>query len=187
MAYDAVMSRIRFVNTKENEVLTSRSSGLDEIDWRLLRELQADARLSYNELARRVHLSAPAVAERVRRLEQDGVIVGYCARVDPARAGHPLLAFVQLRCTLGHCLLRTASEDDYPEIAEIHKLSGEHCTLLKVRAASLAHLEGLVERLGQHGEMRTHIVLSTQFDRRVIEPPPPARPVTPAERWGTGR
>jgi Lrp/AsnC family leucine-responsive transcriptional regulator len=96
-------------------VSASRSNGLDEIDWHLLRELQADARLSYNEL------------------------------------------------------------------------SGEHCTLLKVRAASLAHLEGLVERLGKHGEMRTHIVLSTQFDRRVIEPPPPARPVTPAERWGTGR
>ncbi|MDQ3695303.1 MAG: Lrp/AsnC family transcriptional regulator, partial [Chloroflexota bacterium] len=135
----------------------------DNLDWRLLAELQADARLSYNELARRVHLSSPAVAERVRRMEQAGIITGYSARVDPARAGQPLLAFIQLRCSLGACLLKTTRAQDYPELVEIHKLSGEHCTLLKVRASSLAHLEGLIERLGTHGEMRTHIVLSTQY------------------------
>lgn len=155
----------------------------DEVDWKLLGELQADGRLSFNELARRVHLSPPAVAERVRRLEQGGIITGYAARVDPARAGQPLLAFIQLRCSLGRCLLRTTTAQDYPELAEVHKLSGEHCTLLKVRAASLAHLEGLVERLGTHGEMRTHIVLSTQYDGRPIEPTDPDRPVTRAEGW----
>ncbi|MGI8652377.1 MAG: Lrp/AsnC family transcriptional regulator [Geodermatophilaceae bacterium] len=155
----------------------------DELDWRLLAELQADARLSYNELARRVHLSSPAVAERVRRMEQAGIITGYSARVDPARAGQPLLAFIQLRCSLGTCLLKTTRAQDYPELAEIHKLSGEHCTLLKVRASSLAHLEGLIERLGTHGEMRTHIVLSTQYDGRPVEQPLPDRPVTASAGW----
>lgn len=162
---------------------TSQSVKLDDVDWRLLAELQKDARLSYNKLGRLVHLSAPAVAERVRRLEQAGVIAGYTARIDPARAGQPLTAFIQLRCTLGKCLLRTTSADDYPEVAEIHKLSGAHCTLLKARANSLAHLEGLIERLGEHGEMRTHIVLSTQYDWRPIQPPPTQRPITPAEGW----
>lgn len=160
-----------------------RSMSLDDVDWRLLGELQADGRLSFNELARRVHLSPPAVAERVRRLEQAGVITGYSARVDPARAGQPLLAFIQLRCRLDRCLLRTSTSDDYPELAEVHKLSGEFCTLLKVRASSLAHLEGFVERLGTHGEMRTHIVLSTQYDGRPVQQPLPQRPVTPAEGW----
>ena len=155
----------------------------DELDWRLLAELQADARLSYNELARRVHLSSPAVAERVRRMEQAGIITGYSARVDPVRAGQPLLAFIQLRCSLGTCLPKTTRALDYPELVEIHKLSGEHCTLLKVRASSLAHLEGLIERLGTHGEMRTHIVLSTQYDGRPVEQPPPDRSVTPSAGW----
>lgn len=156
---------------------------LDNLDWRLLEELQADGRLSFNELARRVHLSPPAVAERVRRLKQAGIITGYAATVDPARAGQPLLAFVQLRCSLGSCLLKTTSAADYPELVEIHKLSGEHCTMLKVRATSLAHLEGLIERLGVHGEMRTHIALSTQYDGRPVQRPMPERPVTSSQGW----
>lgn len=156
---------------------------LDDVDWRLLRELQSDGRLSYNALARRVHLSAPAVAERVRRLEQDGVITGYTATIDAGRAGQPLLAFIQLRCTRTSCLLRTTTADAYPEVVEIHKLSGEYCTMLKVRATTLAHLEGLIERLGYHGEMRTHIVLSTQYYGRPVQPATPERPTTQAEGW----
>ncbi|MBA3310994.1 MAG: Lrp/AsnC family transcriptional regulator [Nocardioidaceae bacterium] len=156
---------------------------LDEVDWRLLAELQTDGRLSFNELARRVHLSPPAVAERVRRLEQAGVIAGYSAQVDPSLTGQPLLAFIQLRCRLGNCLLKTTASDDYPELVEVHKLSGEYCTMLKARASSLAHLEGLVERLGTHGEMRTHIVLSTQYAGRPVQPPTPERPVLPSEGW----
>lgn len=143
---------------------STSSPSLDDLDWQILHELQDDARLSFNELARRVHLSGPAVAERVRHLERDQIITGYTARVDPARAGQPLLAFIELRCSLGRCLLRTTTAPDYPEIVEVHKLSGEHCTTLKVRTTSLAHLEGLTERLGEHGDIRTHIVLSTQYD-----------------------
>jgi Lrp/AsnC family leucine-responsive transcriptional regulator len=164
-------------------VETSQSPELDDLDWQLLAELQTDGRLSYNQLARRVHLSPPAVAERVRRLERSGVITGYHAHVDATRAGASVLAFIQMRCRLGSCLLRTSTADEYPEVAEIHKLSGEHCTLLKVRTASLTHFEGLVERLGKHGELRTHIVLSTQYEGRPVQPPTEARPVTRAEGW----
>lgn len=157
---------------------------LDTLDWRLLAELQADGRLSYKELGRRVNLSAPAVAERVRRLEETGVIRGYRADVDARQAGQPILAFVQMRCTLGNCLLKTSASGDFPEIVEIHKLSGDHCSMLKVRAASLEHLEGLFERLGKHGEMRSSVVLSTQFDGRPVEPPAEDfLHATPAEGW----
>jgi Lrp/AsnC family transcriptional regulator, leucine-responsive regulatory protein len=144
---------------------------LDDTDWRILRELQADGRLTFNELGRRVNLSPPAVAERVRRLEEGGVITGYQARVDPARAGLPLSAFVQMRCRLDHCLLQTSKASDYPEVVEVHKLSGDHCSMLKVRAASMEHFEGVLERLGRHGEMRTSIVLSTQYEGRPVEAP----------------
>lgn len=160
---------------------------LDATDWRILEELQTDGRLSYNQLSRRVNLSAPAVAERVRRLETAGVITGYHARVDPAEAGSPVAAFVQLRCSLGRCLLKTTEASDYPEVVEVHKLSGDYCSMLRVRTASMTHFEGLIERLGAHGDMRTSIVLSTQYDGRPVERPaaPAARDVTPSEGWGS--
>jgi Lrp/AsnC family leucine-responsive transcriptional regulator len=156
---------------------------LDGMDWRLLAELQADGRLSYNELSRRLHLSAPAIAERVRKLEQAGVITGYRAIVDAAATGAPLVAFIQLRCAVGHCLLRTTAEGDFPEIAEIHKLSGEFCTMLKVRAADLAHLEGVIDAIGRRGELRTHIVMSTPFERSTVEPSRVDRHVEVSEGW----
>lgn len=160
------------------------SRSLDQTDWRILAELQRDGRLSFNQLARRVNLSPPSVAERVRRLEESGVIAGYQARIDPARAGLPLTAFVQMRCAHGRCLLKTTTADDLPEVVEVHKLSGNSCTMLKVRVASMLHLEGLLERLGQHGEMNSHVVLSTQYEGRPVQPPrPDERPVTMSEGW----
>ena len=157
---------------------------LDSTDWRILDELQRDGRLSYNQLARRVNLSAPAVAERVRRLEESGVIAGYQAQVDPAKAGFPLTAFIQMRCTPGRCLLKTTTADDLPEVVEVHKLSGAICSMLKVRVASMVHLEALFERIGEHGEINTHIVLSTQYEGRPVEPlAEQARPITVSAGW----
>lgn len=156
----------------------------DQTDWRIIAELQRDGRLSYNQLGRLVNLSSPAVAERVRRLEESGVITGYQARIDPARVGLGLTAFVQLRCALGRCLLKTSAAEDFPEVTEVHKLSGNWCSMLRVRAASMRHLEGLLERLGEHGEMNSHIVLSTQYEGRPVEPPPAGnRPVSEPAGW----
>jgi Lrp/AsnC family leucine-responsive transcriptional regulator len=153
-------------------VMTFRSEKpLDDVDWRLLDLLQADGRLSFKELGRRINLSAPAVAERVRRLEDTGVITGYRAQVDARQAGQPLQAFVEMQCALGSCLLKTSKSEDYPEVVEIHRLSGDHCTMLKIRAASLEHFEGLLERLGKHGELRSTVVLSTQYEGRPVQPP----------------
>ncbi len=157
---------------------------LDSTDWRILDELQRDGRLSYNQLAKRVNLSSPAVAERVRRLEESGVIAGYQAQVDPAKAGFPLTAFIQMRCTPGRCLLKTTTADDLPEVVEVHKLSGAICSMLKVRVASMVHLEALFERIGEHGEINTHIVLSTQYEGRPVEPlAEQARPITVSAGW----
>ena len=107
----------------------------------------------------------------MRRLEETGVITGYRAQVDPRRAGQPLQAFVEMRRALSSCLLKTSKSEDYPEVVEIHRLSGDHCTMLKIRAASLEHFEGLLERLGKHGELRSSVVLSTQFEGRPVQPP----------------
>lgn len=158
---------------------------LDALDWQILRELQADARLSYNQLARRVGLSSPTVAERVRRLEEAGVIVGYRAEVDPSRVGLPVMALIHLRCRSGCCLLQTRNETDFPEIIEVLKVSGSHCAVLKAVATSHAHVETLIKRLKKHGEVQTSVVWSKGLERRAIDweaglPDVPA--VTP--EWG---
>jgi Lrp/AsnC family leucine-responsive transcriptional regulator len=118
---------------------------LDATDWAIIGEIQRDARLSFNQLAKRVNLSAPSVAARIRRLEETGVIEGYHARISPAAVGWPVTAFVQLHCHPGRCLLKTAAAENFPEIAEIHRLSGSSCTMVTVRTASMAHLSSLLE------------------------------------------
>jgi len=142
---------------------------LDATDWRILRELQKDARLSFNELGRRVALSAPAAAERVRKLEDRGVITGYSAQIDPSQVGLPLLLFIQMRCDPEKCLLRTSTADSFPEVLEMHKLSGNYCTLLKVAVSSMQHMEALTERLGKHGHVIVNIVTSSALTNRVID------------------
>jgi Lrp/AsnC family leucine-responsive transcriptional regulator len=93
-----------------------------------------------------------------------------------------------MRCSLAKCLLKTSTAEDFPEIVEVHKLSGDHCSMLKVRAATLDHLEGFFERLGQHGEMRSSVVLSTQFDGRPVGPPvEDYLTATRSEGWSRGR
>ena len=144
-------------------------SPLDATDWNILRELQQDARLSYNELGRRVALSAPAAAERVRKLEDRGIITGFSAQVDPAKVGLPLLAFIQLRCDHGKCLLKTTTAEEFPEVLEMHKLSGSYCSLLKVALSSMQHLEAFKERLGYHGPLICNIVTSSALTHRTID------------------
>ena len=112
------------------------------MDWALLRELQADARLSYSELSRRVHLSPPAVAERVRRLEESGVITGYHAHVDLARAGRPVVAMIRMSCYGARCILHDPQVVDWPEIREIHRITGDACSMLKVAAGSIEAVRG---------------------------------------------
>ena len=142
---------------------------LDATDWKILRELQKDARLSYNELGRRVGLSAPAAAERVRRLEDANVITSYRAQIDPAKVGLPLLALIQLHCDPGKCLLKTSNAEQFPEVLEIHKLSGSHCSLLKVALSSMQHLEAFSERLGAHGTLVVNIVTSSALTNRILD------------------
>ena len=89
---------------------------LDATDWAIMHELQRDARLSFNQLAKLVNLSAPSVAARIRRLEDEKIIEGYHAQIDPAAAGLPLTAFLQLHCRTGRCLLKTATSEQFPEI-----------------------------------------------------------------------
>lgn len=152
---------------------------LDAKGWALLRELQLDARLSFAELGRRVGLSTPAVAERVRNLEAAGVLTGYRAEVDPRKVGLPILAIVRLN-VVGDVLPRvTALVRALPEVLECHRGTGGDSFTLKVAVATVGHLEALIDRLTPFGTTSTSVVLSSPVARRAIEKPVPA-PLRPA-------
>ncbi|MBF2048536.1 MAG: Lrp/AsnC family transcriptional regulator [Elainella sp. C42_A2020_010] len=141
---------------------------LDEIDWQLLDALQEDARLSYTELGKQVGLTRPAVAERVRRLEERGVITGYRAEVDPVKLGLPILAFVRIGA-IGDVFASVAKVVvEIPEVIECHRGTGGECFILKVRVASLPHLEAVIDRLTKFGQVTTSIVLSSVLTQRPI-------------------
>lgn len=143
---------------------------MDRVDQRILDELQADARLSFNELSRRVRLSAPAVAERVRRLEATGVITGYHARVDPGRVGRPVKAVVVMDCYGPSCVLRDPEVATWPEIREFYRVTGQGCSVLVVAVPSIQHFEELIDRLARYGRPSSSMVLSDML---------PWSPVTP--------
>lgn len=142
---------------------------LDATDWRLLEALQLNGRASYTELARVVSMSPSAVTERVRRLEETGVIAGYSAVVDIERVGLQILAFVRLRYPTNnykpfHDLLAVT-----PQIIEAHHVTGEDCFVLKVAARSMPHLESIAGRIASLGSVTTTIVYSSPLPRRPIQ------------------
>jgi Lrp/AsnC family transcriptional regulator, leucine-responsive regulatory protein len=143
----------------------------DAVDRALLAELQRDGRQSIAELARTVHMSGSAVAERVRRLEDAGVIAGYRAVIDPERLGYGILAFLRLRypsSTYGplHELLA-----QIPEVIEAHHVTGDDCFILKVVATSMRHLERVSGEVGTLGSVTTSVAYSSPFPTRAIAAP----------------
>jgi Lrp/AsnC family leucine-responsive transcriptional regulator len=142
---------------------------LDRTDWRLLDELQRDGRASYADLARVVAMSPSAVAERVRRLEEAGVIAGYRATVDPERVGLSVLAFVRLRYPTGNYRPFHALLDSTPEVIEAHHVTGEDCFVLKVVARSMRHLEEVNGRISGLGAVTTSVVYSSPLPGRTID------------------
>lgn len=144
---------------------------LDRTDWQLLTELQKDGRSSYAELARAVAMSPSAVAERIRRLEEAGVIAGYRASLDPERLGLQVMAFVRLRYPTGNYRPFNALLDSTPEIVEAHHVTGEDCFVLKVLTRSMRHLEEVTGRIAGLGAVTTSVVYSSPLTGRAISAP----------------
>ncbi len=143
----------------------------DAKDWQLLELLQKDARTGYAELGRQVGLSAPAMAERVKRLEDAGVIRGYRAEVDPQRLGYAIEAVIRLRCDGNICARVGAALTDIPEIIDYRRLAGEDSGSLRVIAMSVGHLETVLDRiLSVHPSISTTtlVVLQTHYANRPL-------------------
>ncbi len=156
---------------------------LDEIDLHILRLLRQDGRMSHAAIAKTVGLSGPAVHERVRKLEQSGVIAGYCAVLDPELLERPHVAFVMVTLSEGN---EFASDDpivaricDEPDVLEFHRIAGEDCYLIKIRTSTNRAMEKLLRRIRSIrgvARTRTTIVLSTELERPTIEVPSDEEP-----------
>jgi Lrp/AsnC family leucine-responsive transcriptional regulator len=141
---------------------------LDEIDRKLIFLLQEDARTSYAELGRQVGLTTPAVIERVRKLEDSGIIAGYRADIDTAKVGLPILAFVRMSITgvdYGHIIEVAKSSD---EVLECHRGTGQDSFIMKIAVSSVEHLQEMIDRLTPYGITTTTIVLSSPVKRKVL-------------------
>jgi Lrp/AsnC family leucine-responsive transcriptional regulator len=144
---------------------------LDKVDTAILKSLQANGRQSIAELARQINMSHSAAAERVRRLEESGVINGYGASVDPERLGFTILAYLRLRYPSSsyeplHTLLA-----DLPEVIEAHHVTGDDCFIMKVVATSMKHLEQISGTVGTLGSVTTSVVYSSPLPPRPLLPP----------------
>jgi Lrp/AsnC family leucine-responsive transcriptional regulator len=144
---------------------------LDATNLRLIAELQADARLSLAELGRRVALSSPAVAERLRRLEEAGVITGYRAVVDPRRLGFGFGVVIRIRPAGSKLALVADIVRTTPEVVECHRVTGDDCYVAIAYVRDVEHLERVIDRFTPHGQTTTSIMQSSPVPRRPVAPP----------------
>lgn len=144
---------------------------LDAKDWQLIELLQEDARVGYAELGRQVGLSAPATAERVKRLEEAGVIRSYRAQIDPGKLGYAIEAVIRLRCDGSICSRVGQALAEVPEVLDYRRLAGEDSGSLRVIAMSVSHLESILDRIVKvHPSISTTtlVVLQTPYTNRPL-------------------
>src|ERR1700677_4844950 len=143
---------------------------LDRISWKIVEELQQDARLSWAELGRRVGLTTPAVAERVYRLQELGVIRGFHADISLERLGMPILIFVRLSISGPETQVRAFQQHvkTWEEVLECHRVTGSDSFIVKACVVSVEHLERFLDRMGHYGTTSTATVLSSPVLQRTI-------------------
>lgn len=144
------------------------SKPLDTTDLRILTELQRNARITLAELGRRVALSAPAVAERVQRLEDTGAIIGYHAAVDPRVLGFPISVLVRVRPALRELSRIPKIAEEIPEIVECHRMTGDDCFFFVAHLRTVDDLEPILDRFTPYGRTTTSILQSSPVSRRPL-------------------
>ena len=143
---------------------------LDAVDHKIISELSTDGRVSFAELGRRTNLSSPAVTERVKRLEQAGVITGYRAEVDPRALGYQLTAIVRVKPAVRQLTKIAELAAEIPEVEECLRITGEDCFYIKLHLGSIEELPRVLDQFLLYGETTTSIVNATPVARR--DPPP---------------
>jgi Lrp/AsnC family transcriptional regulator, leucine-responsive regulatory protein len=138
---------------------------LDDAGLEILRALQDNARVSFAELGRKVHLSGPAITDRVRKMEAAGIINGYHASVNPGKLGYPVLAWAGIRTKREHYQRVIALARELPEVRECHHASEDFDFVLRLVAASTDAMDEAVEHFREYGEVRLSVVHSTPVEK----------------------
>lgn len=135
-------------------------TAIDDLNWQILKYLQGNARESFASIGRKVGLTPPAVAERVKKLEDMGVILGYKTKVSHTLSGHQLKAIITLRAFMGKLKPFLATVKGFNEVINCYRVTGNENIVMEVVLKDQFHLEEFIDKLIQYGETRTHIILS---------------------------
>lgn len=141
---------------------------LDEINWKILKCLQQNARQSNTEISKKVGVTSPAVAERIRKMEDGGVIEGYFAKISHTETNHQLKAIITLRAFMGRLKPFLETVKTFDEVVNCYRITGNENIIMEVVLKNQQHLEQLIDRLITYGETRTHIVLSSIVNNNPI-------------------
>jgi Lrp/AsnC family transcriptional regulator, leucine-responsive regulatory protein len=152
--------------TRTRDAVAFEAKLLDSVNLRILKELEEDGRLGMAELGRRVAMSAPAVAERVQRLERAGIIAGYRAEIDPRALGFPVSAIVRIRPAPGQLQRIPEVARETPEVGECYRITGEDCYLMRLHLRAIDDLEDVLDRFTPYGQTTTSIIHSAPVPRR---------------------
>ncbi|HEV2237597.1 MAG TPA: Lrp/AsnC family transcriptional regulator [Ktedonobacterales bacterium] len=158
---------------KESQLFTytSPNGELDMVNRRILAELQREPRLGMSALGRRVGMSSPAVTERVRRLEEAGVIHGYRLELDAAALGLPITVYIRIRPNPGQLPRVAELARQIPQVVECHRVTGEDCFIVKAHIPAIDQLDRLLDRFLLHGATTTSIVQSSPVPLRPLPLP----------------
>jgi Lrp/AsnC family leucine-responsive transcriptional regulator len=140
----------------------------DSTNLRLLEELQREARLSLAELGRRVGLSSPAVADRLKRLEDEGVITGYHAEVNPRTLGYTLGVIIRIRPAPRQIAAVAQLARDTAEVVECHRVTGDDCYVMTAYVRDVEHLEQVIDQFVAYGQTTSSIMQSSPVPRRAL-------------------
>jgi Lrp/AsnC family leucine-responsive transcriptional regulator len=161
------------IDQKRNKLFTylPANDEVDRVNVRILEELQGDPRLTMAELGRRIGMSSPAVTERVRRLEETGVISGYVLGINPAALGLAITVYIRIRPHAGQLAQIVTLAQQVPEVVECHRITGEDCFILKVHIPAMDQLDRLLDQLLMYGSTTTSIIQSSPIPIRPLPLP----------------
>lgn len=148
--------------------MTLHNKSLDDTSWKLLEALQNDGRASYRELGNQIGLSTPAVSERIRKLEDIGIITGYRAVLDLEKLGRTITAFVRIQTTPEKNAPLIEFFRASPAVLEGHYITGQASFLLKISVASISDMEQFINKVSHYGTTQTSIVLSTHMENKIV-------------------
>ncbi|NAS32599.1 AsnC family transcriptional regulator [Flavobacteriaceae bacterium R38] len=144
---------------------------MDHLNWEILKSLQENARLSFSEIGRKVGLTSPAVAERVKKMEDSGVISEYKAVISPMKVGYQLKAIITVSAFMGRLKPFLVKVKEFDEVINCYRVTGNENIIMEVILQDREHLERFIDELLYYGETKTHIVLSDIMENNTIKKP----------------